>query len=431
MLEFQLAENGLAKCEAGVICKFLKNCKNMLRKEWGLCRFQIHCKRPLISLKAEFENSRECTSPSHDWNRRFRVKLQYRQARVGHQNELLRHPALKFRAAIPTHEPLDATYRLPSIPTEFTFIAADGSQIQPDSHGFAFYYLINVGSLVYRHGSGQAPEAYSQPTIGFTEDQVYEAGQPVTGNLLDVKRDLAEITALTDLCEAEPSGTATVAVVDGTLILWTLRDTPPADQARKAQEYLRQLDRIREAGATPAAFISRPQRGEVARLLHLANVGGDVKRADDEPNPALQRLPDHLIFASLPPGARSALFVSPSSINHDYYGPAGHTIRIFYLNLSAEGSDPVIARVEVPEWVAKDAERLALVHGAVVAQARITGDYPYALVRADELAFISSPEREAFEEMVTTSLVRAGAGAALSPKRYYKTLTRQGRRKYR
>ena len=70
------------------------------------------------------------------------------------------------------------------------------------------------------------------------------------------------------------------------------------------------------------------------------------------------------------------------------------------------------------------------VANAIIAQARILGDYPYALARADELAFISGREREAFSEMVTTALMRAGVPPALSPKAYYKTLTRQGRRKY-
>lgn len=353
------------------------------------------------------------------------------------QGEPLRHPARDFSAAIPVDDPLDAQHPLPPIPERFTFIAADGAEIQPDSHGIAFYYLINVGALVYRHGSGQAPEAYSQPTIGYTEDDVYyEGGQPVTGNLLDIKRDLAEITYLADLCTAEPPDVNTIAVVDGTLILWTLRDTPPEHQARSVEEYLQQLDRIRDSGAVVAACISRPRRGEVARLLYLAHIGGDVKQAREDSQTLEQRvkrLPDHAIFATLPPGARSALFVSPSSINHTYYSRRGHgrghTIYFFYVNLAKERGDPAIARVEVPGWVAEDASRLALVHGAVVAQAHVAGSYPYALVRADELAFISGPEREAFADMVASSLVRAGVPVALSPKQYYKTLTRRGKRK--
>jgi len=345
------------------------------------------------------------------------------------QGERLRHPAREFHAAIPTGDPLDAMHPLPAIPERFTFVAADGAEIQPDSHELAYYYLINVGAMVYRHGSGQTPEAHSQPTIGYTENDLYDQDQLISGNLLDIKRDLAEITCLADLCAAESPGMITVAVVDGTLILWTLRDTPPAYQRTKALDYIRQLDRIRETGSMVAAFISRPRRGEVMRLLHLANEGGDVKRASEKPNP-LRHLPDYAVFEMLPPGARSALFVSPSPINHEHYAPA-HTVHFFYLNVAAEESAPTIARIEVPAWVAGDAEQLGLVHGAIVAQARITGDYPYALVRADELAFISGPEREAFDDMVVSSLIRAGVRTALSPKKFYKTLTRQGKRKFR
>jgi hypothetical protein len=72
-----------------------------------------------------------------------------------------------------------------------------------------------------------------------------------------------------------------------------------------------------------------------------------------------------------------------------------------------------------------------LVHASVVAQARITGDYPYVLARADELAFISGPERRALDDMVTTALLRAGIPSALSPKAAYKELTRQPRRRRR
>jgi hypothetical protein len=350
-------------------------------------------------------------------------------AQYADQGEQLRHAAREFHAAIPTLEPLDAQHSLPPVPERFTFIAADGAEIQPDSHEMAYYYLINVGALVYRHGSGQTPEAHSQPTIGYTESDLYDHDQLVSGNVLDIRRDLAEITRLADLCTAEPADATTVAVVDGTLILWTLRDTPPAYQRAKALDYVGQLDRIREAGSAVAAFISRPRRSEVMRLLHLANAGGDVKQAGEKRN-RLRHLPDYAVFEMLPPGARSALFVSPSSINHDHYTPE-HTVHFFYLNVAAEGTPPAIARIEVPAWVADDPQRMALVHGAIVAQARITGDYPYALVRADELAFISGPEREAFDDMVVSSLVRAGVPTALSPKKFFKTLTRQGKRRFR
>jgi hypothetical protein len=221
-----------------------------------------------------------------------------------------------------------------------------------------------------------------------------------------------------------------VAVVDGILTLWVLEERSEDWKRTKVMDYLDQLHRIRETGAAVVAFASRPRRAEVTRLLHLASLEGDANRAAREPNP-LEHLPDRAVFETLPPGARSALFVSPSSINQDYYRPAGHGVQFCYVNLAEEGRDPAIARIELPVWAVRDSERLALVHGAIVAQARITGDYPYALARADELAYVSGREREAFEEMVTTALLRAGVRPALSPKAHYKTLTRQGRRKHR
>jgi hypothetical protein len=343
-------------------------------------------------------------------------------------SEIIR--ASNYNAAIPTDEPVDAQYDLPPIPERFTFIAADGAEIQPDSHGVAFYYLINVGALVYRHGSGQTPEAYSLPTIGYSEDDIYEEGMPVTGNLLDIKRDMAEITCLADICASEPRDATTVAVVDGTLILWTLKDTPQAYQTQKAQAYLKQFDRLRKTGAAVAACISRPRRSEVAKLLYLAHVGGDIDQANADPREPMKRVPDYAIYETLPPGARSALFISPSKTNEKYYRPHGHTVHFFYLNLAEAGKNPAIVRIEIPAWIADSADDLALIHGSIVAQARIAGEYPYALIRADELAFISTREREAFENMITSSLVRAGVPAALSPKKYYKTLTRRGKRKF-
>jgi len=340
------------------------------------------------------------------------------------QGRMLQHPARAVQAAIPTNEPLDAVHPLPPTPERFTVAAADGSQIQPDRHGAALYYLINIGSLVYRHGSGEAPEARSESTLGYTEDDLYEDGIPVSGNLLDIRRDLGELRRLADACRSEPSE-PTVALVDGSIVLWVLRDRPTGARSRKVAAYLDQLDRIRRSGAAVGGFISRPGYSEVTHLLYLASLNGDTKKAREQPNP-MEHLSDRAIFTTLPPGARTALFISPKEINQEDYAQQSHLVHFFYLNVVKEGQKPVIARVELPAWVAEDADRLNLIHGAIVAQARITGDYPYALARADELAYISSQERAALEDMMTTELIRAGVQPAPSPKATYKRLTRRG-----
>jgi hypothetical protein len=344
------------------------------------------------------------------------------------QGPQLRHPARSARAAIPTDEPFDAVHPLPPSKERFTVAAVDGSQIHPDPHGAAFYHLVNIGSLVYRHGSGQAPEPHSEPALGYTEDDLYESDMLVAGNLLDVRRDLAEISHLAEICVSEEPE-STVALVDGSIILWVLTDLPKQGRERKVASYLEQLDRIRTAGAVVGGFISRPRRSEVTRLLYLASIGGNQRSSEEKPNP-LEHLPDRAVFQMLPPGARSALFISPSPINNDYYSRAGHTVQFFYLNLSKTKTNPIIARVEAPAWVVENPHKLSLLHSAIVAQAHITGDYPYALARADELAYISGQERRAFDEMVKTALLQAGVRSDPSPKAYYKDLTRRGRRKY-
>lgn len=61
----------------------------------------------------------------------------------------------RWRGAIPIGEPLDAAIDPPPHPSHLTIVAGDGSQIYPDTHGIALYYLINIGTIVFRHGSGQ------------------------------------------------------------------------------------------------------------------------------------------------------------------------------------------------------------------------------------------------------------------------------------
>lgn len=338
------------------------------------------------------------------------------------EGERLQDPARRFGAAIPTKGDLDAVEPLPGVPDRFTVVAADGSQIQPDRHGTALYHIVNVGSLLYRHGSGEAPEATSEARLGYTEDDLYEAGVPVAGNLLDVRRDLAELERLAQLCERE-AARPVVALADGSILLWVLKDLPGGARRQKVLAYLDLLERIRRADAVIGGFVSRPGYNEVSQLLYLGSVGGDLQSARESPNP-LGHLPDRVIFASLPAGARSALFVSPREVNKEHYLPQGHEVRFFYLNVADQGKPSAIARVEVPAWVAEDTDKLNLIHGAIVTQAHLAGDYPYALVRADELAYISGAERSALGDMVASALMRAGALSGLSPKAHYKRLTR-------
>src|SRR5690348_979806 len=60
--------------------------------------------------------------------------------------------ASRRRLAVPL-EPLNVRYLAPAVPPNHIVIATDGSQIEPDRHGAADFFLLNVGWVVIRYGA--------------------------------------------------------------------------------------------------------------------------------------------------------------------------------------------------------------------------------------------------------------------------------------
>ena len=333
------------------------------------------------------------------------------------------------RCALPTEEPLDAVFPAPEPPTRATILAADGSQIHPDPHGWALYYLINIGSLVYRHGSGQTPLAASEPQAALAVDA---EGNLLSGEQIDARRDVAEVQTLADLAGAVTPDRAAdeplVALLDSTLGLraWS-GAISQAEQAALRQRYETQLDRLRRAGAALTGVVSRSRQAGVVRLLDLAQredaargPGHDLReRATLSP---FQGLTDQMLWGDLRPGERSALFEE---------GRGAASVYFFYLNPTppdgpaAPGLEAEPARIEVPGWVARNPATLAQVHALVYDQCRLNNGYPYVLSRADELAIILNEEREALEAMIWQAVSRRGLPLPrLSPKAAQKRVVR-------
>jgi len=95
--------------------------------------------------------------------------------------------------AAPTLEALSQAHPLPPCPARLTVIASDGSQILPSRHAITLYYLVNVGSIVYRHGSNQKPETYHpKPLLYYApEDILDEQGRLISPG--EVKGILSEL----------------------------------------------------------------------------------------------------------------------------------------------------------------------------------------------------------------------------------------------
>ena len=280
----------------------------------------------------------------------------------------------------------------PSTPADFSVVAADGSHIDVNRHLPLRCALINIGGCRLTYGGAPDAEMFSRPRLRTSDAELFlqdpaspSARQPVEGALMGLVRTVEEAAALADAVEAG-GGLPTLALLDGTLVMWELGgELPPRG---RYPDYVRErllddgllaaLDRIREASlrrqVAVASYISLPNSSEVVNLLRLGLCDWDpvghcqthcralvpgTRRCD-----AAHGLTDRVIFErTLAPGQRSAVFASRSPVARDAYGV--HRVHFFYVNVGEE-----IGRVEVPAWVAVDPTLLSLTHALVVDNAR-------------------------------------------------------------
>lgn len=336
-------------------------------------------------------------------------------------------------------EPPGAAFDAPAPPSDFSVVATDGSHIDVNRHLPLRCALVNIGGCRLTYGSAPAAELFSRPALRTTDADLFlqdpdtpSARQAVEGALMGLVRTVEEATALADAVDAGDSGLPTLALLDGTLVLWELGgELPPRgrypDYVRErllSDGLLAALDRIRDTSKSQqvavASYISLPNSAEVVNLLRLALcdldpvghcqvhcralVPGD-RRCD-----AAHGLTDRELFGrALAPGQRSADFASRSPVARDAYGP--HRVHFFYVNVGEE-----IGRVEVPAWVALDPALLSLAHALVVDNARRGAGYPVALQEAHEQAVVTGADREAFRNMVERALEGRGLPVYTSQK---------------
>ncbi len=335
-----------------------------------------------------------------------------------------------WRGASPTSEGVDEVYPVPDLPSEFSAIGADGSQIFPDRHGLALYYLINTGSIVVQHGSGEVPRSASRPQLFFDEQDLYPGGDSlINAEWIAGLRDTAEMTELARLAENE-QGVLSLALLDNGLLLWIAGHEGGIPQTyidNIKAEYLKGLQRIQSSGSALAGYVDRPRSANVIRLLHLAGLPmEEINDASIRAHP-FQRLNDGSLFSRiLSSGQRSARFGIVSPLNQEF-SLAGHGIQFFYLNT---GYQDQIARVEIPDWVGDNQTLLDLVHAGIVEECRTMG-MPYVLARAHELAVVSQHDRLALDRALQAFLIEHGLPAEISQKEKAKRWLGSGRRSTR
>ncbi len=341
------------------------------------------------------------------------------------------------RGATPLSASLDARRVPAALPQPATLIAADGSQLYPDRHGMAFYFLVNVGSIVLRQGSGQAPSVDSAPAIFCDPADLFDdSGRLRDPEYVNAQRDRQEISTLADLAERERQelggdlARPVITLTDGPLRPWASR-TDERETRRQAQHFRQQLARLRRAHALPAGYVDQPSSGYVLRILELLELPIDRITRDELRKGPFRHLADQALFADLLPNQRTSLFIPEGGpavarppAGAGAGGEADGRIAFFYLNVARKPgeSNAVIARVEVPEWVAREPETLDLVQHAIYTDCQLTG-FPYVLARAHEVAVVGSAERADLETMVGQFMMKQGLLTETSNKAWLKRLT--------
>jgi hypothetical protein len=312
-----------------------------------------------------------------------------------HELEALRHkvelvarnydPTLRCAAPVSARlrppEPLNACFPLPSLASQVTLLAADGSQIAPDRHAAVEFYLINVGAIHMRPGSPEPPVFSVESQLFYGED-LYTRTGTITEEGLALQRDLKERLMLPDLARGLHG--PVISFTDGPMELWGAKDSEGASEFQKSLEAYKQvLAELCALNVVTAGYVDKPAANLVVRLLELAMLPADALPEIKQLFP-LRGVTDRDLFNRLlAPGDRSAVFViqSKSAINYK----DDLELHFFYLNVGREGK-PSLARVEIPAWVAGDDGMLNNLHEALVNQCRLMGTrpYPYRLIRAHE-----------------------------------------------
>ncbi|MBM4432750.1 MAG: DNA double-strand break repair nuclease NurA, partial [Chloroflexi bacterium] len=148
-------------------------------------------------------------------------------------------------------EELAEHYKAPPLPSEFTVIATDGSHIDVDRHKSTRCYLINIGRVALHYGAEPDALLESHPHLCSEEEDLAiappEKGreQPIEGVLLGIKRSVEECRELAEMAAELPDNCPTLALLDGTLILWGLEAYPEFVAEELLEKgFLRALDDI-------------------------------------------------------------------------------------------------------------------------------------------------------------------------------------------
>lgn len=337
-----------------------------------------------------------------------------------------------LRCAVPLNEPLDSHYPAPAPVMEATVIAADGSQINPDRHAAVQFGLVNVGAILLKQGTDEAPRIFTESELLYGEELLVN-GAPLSEGMVALRRDLAERLKLEEL--AKNISGPVVTFTDGPIELWGAQGEDSRAYAEFLEKYKSILSRLQSRGVITAGYVDKPSANLVVRLLEIASADPEQIQHIREYHP-LPSVSDRWLFGEkgaplLPAGHRSAVFKLQSSSEKNYTGVLA--LHFFYLNVGTD-DHPWPVRVEIPQWVAQDNTKLDILHSTLLTQCKLMGHrpYPYLLSRAHEIAVVRHEEKQQVEQLLSLELRKHGEESDVpSHKQTSKVSVESTRKRYR
>jgi len=340
-----------------------------------------------------------------------------------------------YRSARPLtrNSPLNAAIPAPAPPERATIIATDGSQIMPDRHAAHLYYLINIGGVIYHHGSGSAPDSFSIPELHYPKDARAMATFLSSSGEVSIERDLREIGTLAEKAWDHRHGQRPLlAILDQRLLYWPIGGDDDKS-TNEVQKWLRSMTRIKDSNGLLAGYIDRPMTTAVITFLKTLQ-GAETPDSFDWKSLGKRSLTggisDGALFSRLlNPGERSAIFTHISPRNTEFAEfDADNQVCFFFMNPGIDGRS--IARIDLPLWVAEDEDAVTAVHALIYDQCQIIGDYPYVIARADEMAVVGRQDNQELNFMIDIKMQDYGIDISTTAKLGSKNLARGGRTRH-
>lgn len=311
------------------------------------------------------------------------------------------------RCTSPFREPITCTFSAKPITESPILIASDGSQIVPNKGDDVVFGFVSASGIV----RGEQPVIREVRTGGrlMMGENVFVNHHLMTEKDVAIIRDVDERTLLLSIGRAIKKTTSggdlkpLIGLFDGPVELF--REGSESVTNPWFQNYLRTLHSIVDEGIILSGYVDSPMASPITRMIEFMLMNDNELMSARGCHPLTGVHDAEMFDVLLKPGERSAVFKLVSSSSRFYDDQI--SIHFFYLKVG-DARNTSIARIEIPRFVAEDENLVNLLHNAILCDIQPSIPYPYCLLRAHEIAAISTDTRQELENLIRVNLMKKG-----------------------